>query len=239
MFTNAAPWYDAVYGRKAYVEEAAEVLARATAARGGAAPTSVLDVGCGTGQHLARWAAAGLAVVGTDLDPSMLALARARVPDAELVAADMVELDLGRRFDLVTCLFSSIGYVVTGDRLTRAVAAMAAHLEPGGVLVVEPWITPEAWVDDRAPMVEEVEHDGWTVVRLTVTHRDDRVTRLVMHHLVSDGREVRHLVDEHRLGLFTFAEYAAAVAAAGLVDVEVDEVGLADHRGLVTGRRSG
>ncbi len=239
MFTNASPWYDAVYGRKAYGREATDVLARATAARSGVAPASVLDVACGTGQHLATWAEAGLTVAGTDLDPSMLAIARERVPGAELVQADMVELDLGRRFDLVTCLFSSIGYVVTPERLEQAVAAMAAHLEPGGVLVVEPWITPERWDPARSPMVEEVEHDGWTVVRLTVTHRDDRVSRLLMHHLVTDGREVRHLVDEHLLGLFTFAEYAAAFEAAGLEAVTVDEVGLADERGLVTGRRPG
>lgn len=235
MFTNAAPWYDAVYGRKAYETEADEVLARARATRGGELG-SVLDVACGTGQHLARFAAAGLEVAGTDLDPTMLAIAANRVPTATLAAADMVSLDLGRRFDLVTCLFSSVGYVITEERLRLAVAAMARHLEPGGVLVIEPWITPEAWIDDRAPMVEEVHRDGWTVVRLTVTHRTDRVTRLLMHHLVSDGREVRHLVDEHTLGLFTFDEYRAAFEAAGLVDVVVDEVGLDDERGLLIGR---
>jgi len=236
MFTNAAPWYDAVYGRKAYESEADDVLARATSLRGGVPPASVLDVACGTGQHLARFAAAGLAVAGTDLDPTMLAIAKERVPTATLATADMVELDLDGRFDLVTCLFSSIGYVITPDRLRQAVASMARHLTPGGVLVVEPWITPESWIDGRRPTVEHVEQGDWTVVRMGISHREGMVSRLLMHHLVSDGREVRHLVDEHTLGLFSFAEYREAFEGAGLQEIEVDEVGLSDRRGLVVGR---
>ena len=54
----------------------------------------------------------------------------------------MVTLDLGREFDVVTCLFSSIGYVVTRERLRAAAASLARHVAPGGLLVVEPWITP-------------------------------------------------------------------------------------------------
>ena len=57
-----------------------------------------------------------------------------------LEVADMTSFDLGRRFDVVTCLFSSIGYVGTAERLDQAIATMAAHLEPGGTLIVEPWL---------------------------------------------------------------------------------------------------
>ena len=54
----------------------------------------------------------------------------------------MTAFDLGCRFDVVTCLFSSIGYVGTVERLDQAIATMAAHLEPGGTLIVEPWLSP-------------------------------------------------------------------------------------------------
>ncbi len=55
----------------------------------------------------------------------------------------MTACDLGRTFDIVTCLFSAIGYVKTLDNLTRAVQCMVHHLTPGGVLVIEPWFTPD------------------------------------------------------------------------------------------------
>src|ERR671923_34446 len=100
---------------------------------------TLLDVACGTGAHLAelrRW----YRCEGLDLDGELLAVARERLRDVPLHQDDMRDFDLGRRFDAVTCLFSSIGYVLTVEGLTAAVAAMARHLEPGGVLVVEPWL---------------------------------------------------------------------------------------------------
>ena len=55
----------------------------------------------------------------------------------------MTDFDLATTYDAVTCLFSAIGYVRTVDRMNRAVACMARHVKPGGVLIVEPWITPD------------------------------------------------------------------------------------------------
>ena len=57
----------------------------------------------------------------------------------------MTGFDLGTTYDAVTCLFGAIGYVRTVDRMNRAVACMARHVKPGGVLIVDPWITPDAW----------------------------------------------------------------------------------------------
>ena len=62
---------------------------------------------------------------------------------------NMLDFDLGRQFDVVTCLFSSIGYVKTVPNMKRAVANMSRHLKPGGVLVLEPWFTPEDWHPER------------------------------------------------------------------------------------------
>ena len=82
---------------------------------------------------------------GLDLDPNLLAVARQRYPEVRFHQADMVDFNLGRSFDAVVCLFSAIGYVVTLKRLRAAIAAMARHLSPGGVLLVEPWLTREGY----------------------------------------------------------------------------------------------
>ena len=103
---------------------------------------------------------------GLDLDPQLLAIARERLGDVELHEGDMTAFSLGRRFDVVTCLFSSIGYVGTVERLDDAIAAMAAHLNPGGVLIVEPWLTPEAWMADR-PHLLSVDEPDLKIARMT------------------------------------------------------------------------
>ncbi|HEY5251490.1 MAG TPA: class I SAM-dependent methyltransferase, partial [Acidimicrobiales bacterium] len=105
----------------------------------------LLDVACGTAghlRHLRRW----YDVVGADIDPGMPTQARLHLPDVELVEADMRRVALGRSFDVVVCLFSSIGYLRSTDELCAAVGAMADHLNPGGVLIIDGWVRPDAWI---------------------------------------------------------------------------------------------
>lgn len=233
MFTRSAPWYDLVYGAKDYAGEAARLRALIAALRPGAA--TLLDVACGTGRHLEHLVP-HLRCEGTDLDAGLLAVAAARLPGVPLTVADMAELDLGRRFDVVTCLFSAVGYLVEVDRLRAAVDRMAAHLAPGGVLLVEPWILPEAWEDPGRSFVAEARDGDRLVVRVGSGRRDGRVSSLRFHYVAARAGAIETVDEEHVLGLFTRDEYLEAVAAAGLAASWVDE-GPTD-RGLVVGVRA-
>src|SRR5262249_52645605 len=127
------------YGWKNYEKEAPtgrELIRAHKASRG----HDLLEVACGTGKH-AQQLQADFKIVGTDLKDAMLRIARRRRPGATFPPADMVTLDLGRQFDVVLCLFSSIGYVKTRARLKKTLFNFARHLKPGGVLIVEPWFT--------------------------------------------------------------------------------------------------
>ena len=134
--------YDLVYASKDYAAES-EKLRGFIEARAPGVKT-LLDVACGTGQHLHQLRN-HYEVEGLDLSEAQLQIARERIPDGAFRRGDMLNFDLGRRFDVVTCLFSSIGYMRSIDRLNETVANMARHVEPGGLLIVEPWLTPETW----------------------------------------------------------------------------------------------
>src|SRR5262245_14786865 len=64
-------------------------------------PESVLDAGCGTGRVGIELARRGIDVVGVDLDDTMLATARTKAPDLPWITADLLDVDLGRTFDVV------------------------------------------------------------------------------------------------------------------------------------------
>jgi SAM-dependent methyltransferase len=229
MFARSAGIYDAVYSWKDYAGEAERIHELVQARKPGA--TSLLDVACGTGAHLAelrgRYRCEGL-----DLDPELLAIARERLPDVPLREGDMRDFDLGRRFDVVTCLFSSIGYMRTVEELESAVAAMARHLEPGGVLLVEPWLTPEAV---RVPHVAAVfvDEPELKIARLNNIEVEGRRSSFDFQYLVGTPEGVEHFTERHDLTLFTREEQLAAFRAAGLA-VEHDEEGLMG-RGLYIG----
>lgn len=195
---------------------------------------TLLDVACGTGAHLEHLAGR-YAVEGLDLDAAMLAVARERLPDVPFHEADMAEFDLGRRFDAVVSLFSSIGYARTPERLNAAVAAMARHLEPGGVLVVEPWFTRDQWQAPSGPYSVFVDEPELKVARVSVSPPAAETVVLEMHHVVGTPEEVESFVEVHELGMFSHDQYLDAFRAAGL-EVEHDPEGLIG-RGLYFGTR--
>lgn len=97
-------------------------------------PGEVLDLGCGMGEPIAAYLIGrGCRVVGVDSSPSMIALCRARFPDAEWHVADMRELALGRRFDGILAWDS---YFHLDMQHQRAMLAwFAAHAAPGAALM--------------------------------------------------------------------------------------------------------
>lgn len=230
MARNAYGWlYDKIYGFKDYGLEARRVHEIIQARNPGAG--SLLDVACGTGRHLEHLKAR-YRVVGTDLDEGQLEEARQRHPEVGFHQADMRDFELGQRFGAVTCLFSAIGYAGSVEGMNRAVATMARHLEPGGILLLEPWLSPEVWQNGR-PHAVFVDEPELKVARMNVSRQEGRESVLEFHYLLARPQGVEYFTEELRLFLFTHEEYINAFQQASL-SVDFDPQGLTG-RGLYVG----
>jgi len=97
-------------------------------------PRSVLDAGCGTGRVAVELAARGADVVGVDVDPSMLDVARGKRPDLTWVLGDLASVDLGRIFDVVVLAGNVMIFLAPGSE-AAVVANLARHVAPGGAVV--------------------------------------------------------------------------------------------------------
>ena len=194
---------------------------------------TILDVACGTGEHLRYLPAFDR--IGLDLDAKLLCVARRKLPDVNFIQADMCAFDLNRQFDVVLCLFSAIGYVLTVEKLNAAVSSIARHVRPGGILCIEPWFTPDQWSDRRPPFMTTAESDDFKVCRVFAGGQSGKISTNTLHYLVADGDKVQYFTERHDLGLFTEEQMRAAFEAAGLT-VEFDAVGL-ENRGLYIGTK--
>jgi SAM-dependent methyltransferase len=232
MFDASAEYYDLIYGSfKNYPREAAQIAGRLRANKPDC--RTVLDVACGTGEHARLLAAEGFAVDGVDLSAEFVGIARRKHPAGRFVQGDMSDFHLGRRYDAVLCLFSSIGYLRTLDRVDAAFQCFREHLRPDGVLLVEPWLPPG--VLDPARIASHTgEGRGVRVDRTTRVEVDGRDSRLLFDYEITDGTGTRHEREVHHLGLFTHEEMLEAFRKAGF-SVDHDPPGFSD-RGLYSAR---
>jgi SAM-dependent methyltransferase len=233
MFSQTAALYDLIYASfKDYVAESDRLAALIARVRPGA--RTVLDVACGTAEHARLLRERhGLAVDGIDLEPEFVRIAAEKNPSGRFVVADMCDFDLGRRYEVVICLFSSIGYVRTIDRVAQAIERFRAHTDPGGVIIVEPWFAPGVLQDGRRS-TDVGERDGVRVERRARTEVNGRLSRLHFDYDVVDHGRSYQASEVHELGLFTPEEMIAAFESRGLT-VDYDPNGLIG-RGLYVAR---
>ena len=233
MFTKTTEFYDAMYSWKDYEKESKlllEFIARYRKSTG----NRMLDVACGTGAHIA-FLKDTYSIEGLDLDPNMLAIARSKFPELTFHQADMIDFDLATKFDVVACLFSSIGYVKKVELLHNAIANMARHLILGGVLAVEPWLTPEKVEGGKRPPVHSmfVDKPDLKIARLNETVIRNGIFRSNFYYLIGQGNRIYYRRERHELGLFTHEQYLESFRDAGL-EVHHDPQGLMG-RGLYLG----
>lgn len=188
---------------------------------------SLLDVACGTGAHLDTFRTCFDDVEGVEVAPAMRERAERRLPGVPIHDDDMRFFDLGRSFDVVTCLCTAVGYLDTVEQMRDAVRCMADHLTAGGVLVIEPWWLPEKFIDGYVG--SDLVHDGdRTLARVSHTRRHGRAAHMEVRWLVGDPTGLRSFTITEVFTLFTRDEYSAAFEDAGCA-VEY-------HAGWLTGR---
>lgn len=234
MFSQSADLYDLIYKQfKDYADESrriAELLRRVQPDA-----NTVLDVACGTGEHARHLAGDhGFLVDGLDIEPEFVRLAQQKNPSGRFVCADMTDFHMEASYDAILCLFSSIGYVRTLENVERTLRRFHEHLAVGGVVVVEPWIEPEAWQSGPVFM-HTSEADHVAVCRMSHSTRRGDTSVLTFHYLIGRGEGIEHVTETHALGLFSREQLDRCFAAAGFTAVEYDPEGLIG-RGLFTAR---
>jgi ubiquinone/menaquinone biosynthesis C-methylase UbiE len=142
-YTKYANKYDEEQADKNYKWEAEEIKQRITEWKKSKG-NYLLDVGCGTGSHLA-FLKKDYNCMGVDLYEEILSIARKKIDDVEFKQANMMELNLGKKFDVIVCLFSAIGYARNYINFRKTLRGFYNHLNKGGIAIIEPWYTKKVF----------------------------------------------------------------------------------------------
>jgi SAM-dependent methyltransferase len=202
--------YDTLYSDPEFISVRSDFLCSFVGPR----DTPLLDAGCGTGAQTHALSQRGYPVVGLDLDPSMLAAARERLPGAPLVCADLRYLPFPAAFGGILCLESPLAYLLDDADFRLALRSLRSTLLPRGRLILDTFDYAAALGTGRI----RPRQAAFGPVRVSESHLYDLATRVWTMRQRLTVAEVdgdRRFEVKHRLKLRAADEYAAALEAAG------------------------
>lgn len=218
-----AELYDLFYANKPYAEEAQFVHECIQRYIQGSAHR-LLDLACGTGSHAFEFERFDYQVIATDYSTDMLKRARrkARVNGSqiEFLQQDMCKLNVPEQpFDVVTCLFDSIGYVVTNENILLVLKGIHSHLRSGGVFIFEFWHAPAMLKHYEPVRIKRWKLSDKEIMRISETELDyanqqARVTYTVYEFLAAGTYKAFSETQVNRY--FLLQEMKGWLSAAGL-----------------------
>jgi len=173
----------------------------------------LLDVACGTGKHL-EVLKKHYNCEGLDINYKLLEIAKTLNPELVFHLADMMDFKLNHKFDLITCFFGSIGHVKTTANLQKTIRNFKHHLNRDGLLIIEPWHTPEQFKAGRTNLIT-VDEPDLKIARCCSSQVSGSLSILDLHHLICTPEGTEHFIEHLELGLFTELEYVEALSEDG------------------------
>lgn len=221
MFSKSAQYYDLIYSFKDYEQEANQIeeLIR----REHPTAKSILDVACGTAEHV-KYLSKTFKVDGVDIESEFVRIAQEKIPSSQFWTADMSNFDLGVKYDVAQCLFSSIGYLLTPESVVRSLMCFKKHLNPGGIIIVEPWFSPDQW-NIGVPYMLTIDEPELKICRMNISERKGIISKFQFHFLIGQPNGVEHFTEVHELALYTTEEMLNFFKQAGLA-VRYDPKGI-------------
>jgi SAM-dependent methyltransferase len=231
-----ADQYDFLYEDKDYESEC-DVLEEIFKRYSKLQVHTILDLGCGTGNHLIPLARRGYHMTGVDLSEEMLSRAREKadklVPDqaAEwkepaLYKENLRRFEIDKKFDVALMMFAVLGYQLENAHLVEALQTVRKHLRPGGLFVFDVWYGPAVLSirpNDRVKVIktEEVELIRAAYGSLDVYHQLAKVHYHIWR--IQEKRVISESEEDHLMRYFFPQELAYFLHEAGLDLISLTE----------------
>jgi ubiquinone/menaquinone biosynthesis C-methylase UbiE len=196
MYNKFAKYYDKIYEELEYDKDV-EFLEWLIQNHKQTDGNRLLDVACGTGNH-AQYFVNNYSVLGIDKSEDMLRIAREKAKNAEFKLDNMQTFDLDEHFDVVICMFSSIGYNTTYADLETTLRNFHRHLHPGGVLIFDTWFHKKGWIEGFMNINTVIE-DNLQVARISQSRSKGDVGNFNMVFVIKDRGEIDFEIDQHKL----------------------------------------
>lgn len=200
--------YDLLYREKDYDAEC-DLIEEIIRTHRSKPAHSILDLGCGTGNHALRLAQRGYSVTGVDRSEEMLEIARSKARDegtsCEFIHSDLKEVSIGKKFDVVIMMFAVLGYQTENEDVIRALKTVRNHLKKGGLFICDVWYGPAVLHERPGEKIRVIQEGDIRIIRSSsgVLNSMNHTVTVTFHLWKIQGeRFVSEVTEEHRMRFF-------------------------------------
>jgi len=230
VFNEYAAYYNLLYKDKDYAGECDYINKLIEEFAPGC--KSILNLGCGTGNHDFIFSEKGYSVTGIDFSSQMIAIASERLQNEnrknpEFLCADVREIRLGKKFDVVISLFHVMSYQVTNTDILNAFKTAKEHLSGNGVFIFDFWYGPAVLTSRPEVRTKILENDKLKITRKAKPemHPNENIVDVNYHLSVTDkfsGKTFENN-EQHRMRYFFLPELKAYLAQTGFKIISCEE----------------
>jgi SAM-dependent methyltransferase len=172
---------------------------------------SILELGCGTGNHALILAKQGYDIDGVDLSKEMVKIANEKLQDLpqnissklKFIEGDIRTIQTHQRYDAVISLFHVMSYQTSNEDLSAAFKTAKQHLKPGGIFLFDCWYGPGVLSDRPTTRVKRIEDEHLSIIRIAepVMYLNENLVDINYQILVSDKQNLtqNNFYETHRM----------------------------------------
>lgn len=219
--------YDTLYQEKDYNAEC-DLIERIIQEYSTKPVQSILDLGCGTGNHTIRLAERGYQVCGVDRSEDMLSIARikcqARELSCDFFKSDIQEFSMPRKFDVVVMMFAVLGYQLENEDVLRALKTVYDHLNPEGLFICDIWYGPAVLNQKPGERAKVIEDGDKEIIRVSSGELDSYNNCVtIKFHVwsIQGNRVISETLEIHKMRFFFNQELNLFMQLPGLYLINI------------------
>jgi SAM-dependent methyltransferase len=170
-FNNYGKYYDLLYKDKDYKAESDYVYASLKKTN----PTinSVIELGCGSGNHAQHLTKNKLFITGLERSETMVKEAlNKNIQNFNPVVGDITHFELHQTFDAAISLFHVISYLTDNEALISCFKSVHQHLNSKGLFLFDIWFTPAVFSQKPETRIKRLENEAISVLRIAESTSD-------------------------------------------------------------------
>jgi SAM-dependent methyltransferase len=179
-----------------------------------------LDICCGTGALLKRASAAGYQTAGVDSSFYQLVLAKKNSPQSRLVCQDVRSLALSGIFDIITCMYDSLNYLLETEELKKSFSRIRETLHGGSLFIFD--MNTYEGLQDHWNRTFSIKLDQGVVVVDSSFNSEKSLGVCRVTGVIQDGPRLRRFREKHLERGYSAEQIETALKSSGFTYITYD-----------------